>query len=118
MEQITIRNQTRSTSLGAQISVADTFLTRLVGLLGRRGLAPGTGLLIQPSSGVHTFGMRFPIDVIALDRKNRVHALWPNLRPWRLSGVSWRIASIVELPAGTIQHCAVQRGDQMEIVAN
>lgn len=118
MEQVTIRNHTRSTSLGTQISVADTFLTRLVGLLGRRRLAPGTGLLIRPSSGVHTFGMRFPIDVIALDRKDRVHALWPNLRPWRLSGVSWRIASIIELPAGTIERSGVQRGDQMEILDN
>lgn len=118
MKQVSIHNKTRSTSVGKRIFVADTFLTRLVGLLGRRRLEPGAGLLIQPSSGVHTFGMLFPIDVVALDRQHRVYAVWPNLRPWRLSGVSWKIASILELPAGTILQSAIVLGDQMEIFAN
>src|SRR6185437_13252069 len=84
MENVTIRNKTRNTCLGTRIFIADTFLSRLVGLLGHRRLEPGTGLLIQPSSGVHMFGMRFAIDVVALDRQNRVYAVWPNLRPWRM----------------------------------
>ncbi|HWF67303.1 MAG TPA: DUF192 domain-containing protein [Acidobacteriaceae bacterium] len=118
MKQVSIHNKSRSTLVGKRISVADTFLTRLVGLLGRRRLEPGAGLLIQPSSGVHTFGMLFPIDVVALDRQHRVYAVWPNLRPWRLSGVSWKIASIIELPVGTIERCDVEHGDQMEIFTN
>jgi uncharacterized protein len=60
--------------IGTRIAVADTGLARLIGLLGRKKLEQGSGLWIQPSSGVHTFGMRFPIDVVALDRKLRVCA--------------------------------------------
>jgi uncharacterized membrane protein (UPF0127 family) len=114
--QITIRNATRATLVGTRIAVADTGLARLIGLLGRRGLEQDSGLWIQPSSGVHTFGMRFPIDVVALDRKLRVCALWPKLRPWRISGVSWRIHSVIELPTGSIDRAKIQHGDQLEVL--
>ena len=96
--------------------MAETSFTRLVGLLGRKGLESDTGLWIRPSSGVHTFGMRFPIDVIALDRKLRVRAIWTKLRPWRISGVSWRIHSVIELPIGSIERGEVQPGDQLEVM--
>ena len=118
MKIVTIHNRTQENIIGKHIEVAETFFTRLVGLLGRRGLDADTGLWINPSSGVHTFAMRFPIDVVALDRQLRVHALWPNLRPWRLSGVSIKIHSIVELPAGTIADHAIRLGDQLEVLPN
>jgi uncharacterized protein len=102
--------------IGTRIAVANTCLARLIGLLGRKGLEPNSGLWIQPSSGVHTFGMRFPIDVVALDRKLCVCAVWPKLRPWRISGVSWRIHSVIELPAGSIERARIQRGDQLEVL--
>ena len=102
--------------IGTRIAVADTGLNRLIGLLGRKGLEPDAGLWIRPSSGVHTFGMRFPIDVIGLDRKLRVCAVWPKLRPWRISGVSWRIHSVLELPTGSIDRANIQRGDQLQVV--
>ena len=116
MEQVTIRNMTRATVIGTRIAVADTFLRRLVGLLGRRRLDADAGLWIVPSSGVHTFGMMFPIDVIGLDQKLRLCAVWPRLRPWRTSGVSWRIRSVIELPTGSIERGNIQRGDQLEIL--
>jgi uncharacterized protein len=116
MAQVTIRNVTRATVIGTRIAVAETCLTRLIGLLGRRRLETDAGLWIRPSSGVHTFGMRFPIDVIALDRELYVCAVWPKLRPWRISGVSWRIHSVIELPIGSIQRGNIQRGDQLEIL--
>ncbi len=116
MKLVTVVNQTRATVVGRKIAVADTFVTRLVGLLRHSRLDDGCGLLIQPSSGVHTFGMRFPIDVIALDRGLRVRALWHNLKPWRTSDVSWKTHAIIELPAGHIRDCALFVGDQLEIV--
>ncbi|MHB1793817.1 MAG: DUF192 domain-containing protein [Acidobacteriaceae bacterium] len=116
MEQVTIRNKTRATVIGTRIAVAETCFTRLIGLLGRRGLELDAGLWIRPSSGVHTFGMMFPIDVIGLDQKLRVCAVWPKLRPWRISGVSWRIHSVIELPTGSIERGNIQRGDQLEIL--
>jgi uncharacterized protein len=116
MAQVIIRNMTQATVIGTRIAVAETCITRLIGLLGRRGLEPDTGLWIWPSSGVHTFGMRFPIDVIGLDRTLRVCAVWPKLRPWRISGVSWRIYSVIELPTGSIQRASIQLGDQLEVL--
>ncbi|HZC44620.1 MAG TPA: DUF192 domain-containing protein [Acidobacteriaceae bacterium] len=113
---VTFRNVTRATVIGTRIAVADTAFTRLIGLLGQRGLEQDAGLWIRPSSGVHTFGMLFPIDVIGLDRALRVCAVWPNLRPWRISGVSWRIASVIELPSGSIERANIQRGDQLEVL--
>lgn len=114
MKQVTIRNLTKATIVGTRIAVADTFLRRLIGLLGRRQLGGDAGLWIQPSSGVHTFGMLFAIDVVALDRRHCVCAMWPKLRPWRISGVSWSIRSVLELPPGSIQQKEIQLGDQLE----
>jgi len=115
VDSLTILDETRNTILGTRIALADTFLTRLVGLLGKKQMASDGGLLIQPSSGVHTFFMRFPIDVIALDRNHRVRAVWHALRPWRLSRVSWRYQSVLELPAGQIRRCRVEVGDQLRM---
>ncbi|MGC1783238.1 MAG: DUF192 domain-containing protein [Acidobacteriaceae bacterium] len=117
MKRITIVNRSRAIVVGTRIEVADTFLTRLVGLLGRRRLHADSGLLIQPSSGVHTFGMRFPIDVVALDRKFRVLAVWHDLRPWRTSSVNWRTHAVLELSAGHLRACPMETGDQLEIAA-
>jgi uncharacterized membrane protein (UPF0127 family) len=110
---LAIENLTRGGFLGTQIEVADSFTTRLVGLLGRRELPPGGGLLIRPSSGVHTFAMRFPIDVVTLDRRQRILSLHPNLRPWRISRLDLRIRSVLELPSGTIAQTGLRVGDQL-----
>ncbi len=115
MERKVIINKTRMTVLGSQIAVADSFFTRLVGLMGKRVLAPGEGLLISPSSGVHTCWMRMKIDVIALDRTNRVIKLGHSVKPWRLSCLSVKAAKIVELPAGRIKDTDTMLGDNCDI---
>lgn len=116
MTLATVVNRTKNNVVGTRVELADTFVSRLVGLLGRSRLDPDCGLLIQPSSGVHTFAMRFPIDVIALDRKMRVRALWTTLAPWRTSTVHWKTQSVLELAAGRAQACRLEVGDQLEIL--
>jgi len=111
--RVEIHNHTKDTSLGDQISKADTGVTRLFGLLGKRKLEAGTGLLIVPSSGVHTFGMLFPIDIIALDRGMRVRGVWEKVGGFRLAGLSWKTRSVLELPAGTIRESRTEVGDQL-----
>jgi uncharacterized membrane protein (UPF0127 family) len=96
--------------------VADTSLPRMVGLAGRRRLDAGCGLLIKPSSGVHTFGMRFAIDVVALNKNMQVVKLWHHLRPFRITSVSLKTHSVLELAAGEIKRCQVEVGDRLEIV--
>ena len=110
-----LRNVTRATTVGTRITIADTSLTRLIGLAGRRRLDAGCGLLIRPSSGVHTFGMLFAIDVVALSKDLRVLKIWERLAPFRVTTISLKTYSILELPAGGISACEMKVGDQLEL---
>ncbi len=110
-----VTNLTRSTVVGDNIELADTSLKRMFGLLGRRGLDAGGGLWIKPSSGVHTFGMAFSIDVVGLDRDLKVIKLWRCLVPYRVTSVSFRLRSVIELPCGAIAQAQLQLGDQIQI---
>ncbi len=110
-----VRNQSRNTSLGDRIRLADTSLSRFVGLLGKKSLRPGTGLWIMPSNGVHTFGMAFSIDVVFLDAKHRVVQLRENLRPFRLTSLNWSARSVLELPVATICASQTEVGDDLEL---
>jgi len=112
---ITVTDETRGTIIGDRIQIADTSLSRMVGLLGKRGVGAGGGLWIKPSSGVHTIAMKFAIDVIGLDRDRRVIKLWQNLVPYRVTSVNAKLRSVVELPAGRIAECSVALGDVLQI---
>jgi hypothetical protein len=112
-EVLTVLNTTKNTVLGNQIWVADTSLSRLVGLLGKRGLEPGAGLLIIPSQAIHTVAMRFAIDVVFLDRDWRVLHLCPKMVPYRLTGIHWKARSVLELPPGVIAQSSTAVGDTL-----
>jgi len=108
-------NTTRSCIVGNRVEFADTSMKRMVGLLGRRGLDAGGGLWIKPSSGVHTFFMAFKIDVVGLDSDLRVIKLWRCLAPWRVTSVSFKMRSVLELPSGVIAQSGMEVGDRLEI---
>lgn len=108
-------NRTRNTVLGDRIRVAENSLTRAVGLLGERGLEAGDGLLIDPSQGVHTWGMLFPIDVLVLDDDFNALALRPRLRPFRMTRVFFKAAAVLELPPGTLDVTSTAVGDSIEL---
>jgi uncharacterized protein len=110
-------NRTRQTYLATRLSVAGTHWSRLRGLMGRAAekFCAGEGLWIVPSHGVHTFAMRFPIDVVYLDPENVVVYLAHNLKPWRVAPVRRKAASVLELPGATLQASATGVGDQIEI---
>ena len=110
-------NATRGSLLGDRVRVADTGLTRIVGLLGERELQGGDGLLIVPSQGVHTWGMRFAIDVAVIDKDWKVIGISHTLRPFRMTGFFWRAAAVLELPAGTLNSASTVVGDLVEFGA-
>jgi uncharacterized membrane protein (UPF0127 family) len=83
---------------------------RMRGLLGRSGLDPGSGMLIDSAPSVHMFFMRFPIDVVFLDRDWKVVRVRHGLRPWRIAGARGAVAAL-ELPAGAAVACGVRGGD-------
>jgi len=102
MRRLVARNTSVNTVVAERVSVAATRASRAVGLLSRDGLDPGEALWIVPSRGVHTWGMRFAIDVLALDQEGRVIDCVSNLRPWRIRLPRRGTAGVLELAAGTL----------------
>ncbi len=92
--------------------VATRPLTRMRGLLGRTSLPAGEGILLRPAGSVHTFFMRFPIDVVFLDRDEVVVGIEPSLPPWKTAGRRGAKA-VVELAAGECERRGVQVGDRL-----
>ena len=115
MRIVAVKDTTTGKTVGSKIAMAETSLSRLFGLLGKRKLDAGCGLWIRPSSGVHTFFMMFRIDVIGLDKNLKVIKLWRCLAPFRVTSVSFKMHSVVELPCGTIKRSETRVGDQLEI---
>jgi hypothetical protein len=112
---VPVINLTKKTWLATKVRKADNFLTRLVGLLKRKTLGPEEALWLMPSKGIHTIGMKFPIDVVFLTKNNQVVGLIPGMAPYRLSSVYLRSYSVLELPSGTLKKSRTEIGDQFEI---
>ena len=116
-KRVYVYNKTRETFVATNASVADSYVGRLVGLLGRpsRWARPGQGLWIVPSYGVHTIGMLFSIDIVFLDRSNHVVHIEEHVRPFRISKVILKADSVLELPPHTIFRTRTHVGDLFEI---
>ena len=95
-------------------TLADNPLTRLKGLLGKKELPAGEGLLIRPTGAVHTLFMRFPIDVVFLDTELRVIDVVAELRPWRAAGRRGARA-VLELAAGECGRRGIRAGDRLRV---
>jgi len=112
-----VYNKTRETFVATEAVVADGYLRRLVGLLGKtkRWARLGAGLWIIPSRGVHTIGMLFPIDLLFLSKDKEVVHVQEHVRPFRVSKVTLKAVSVLELPAHTIYRTGTRVGDLLEI---
>ena len=110
-------NRTRQRYLATDLAVAQTHWSRLRGLLGSSAddFGNGRGLWIRPCRGVHTLAMRFPIDVVYLDRAGTVVHIEHDLQPWRFSPVHMQAASVLELPSHTVARTETALGDSIEI---
>ena len=108
-----VENETRGSTLGERIRVADGWWSRLRGLLGRPEPDAGEGLLIDPSRGVHMFGMRYPLDVLLVDEERRVLTVHESLEPWSRTRYHPDARYALELPTGTIQASGTETGDRL-----
>ena len=111
MPEIAIRREDGSI-VCERCVLADTALTRMKGLLGRRELPRGEGILLRPASSVHMAFMRFPIDAVFLDRELRVVKIASVLRPWRAAG-SRGAKAVLEIPTGEAGRRGVRVGDRL-----
>ncbi len=106
-----VRNTRTGRLIAGRVGVATSRARRAVGLIGRSGLQDGEALWIAPSRGVHTWGMRFPIDVLGLDAAGRVVDLVAALRPWRMRLPRRGCIGVLELAAGAIRQSGTEMGD-------
>src|SRR6266851_2805950 len=114
MPKLRVKNQTRGVNLAETADIADTSSTRRTGLLKHTGLAPGEGLWIVPTEGIHTFGMKFAIDVVFLNKQRKILKIRPSMGKRRMA-LSLRAHSVLELPAGTLAATGTRAGDQLEL---
>ena len=112
--KVRVRNETRETVLAESAEVADTSAKRRTGLLKHTRLEAGEGLWIVPCESVHTFFMKFPIDLVYLDKNRKVRKVRHAVGPWRLSAC-FLARSVLELPAGTAERTQTAPGDQLAI---
>jgi uncharacterized membrane protein (UPF0127 family) len=113
MPAMLVNERTRA-PIATEVELADTRAARRRGLLGRDRLDPTAALVLTPCVAVHTAFMRFPIDIVFLDRDGRAVKLVSDLVPWRIAAAA-RAHSVVELAAGTLRRHAVTVGDRLSV---
>jgi len=110
-----IINRTNNAVLAENAIVADTFFTRAKGLLDRKDFNQGEALVIRPCNSIHTFFMRFPIDLLFVTKDSLVIKAISRLKPYRISGIYFKSAFVIELPPGTLEANPVSQGDTLLI---
>jgi len=98
-----------------RLMVPKTFIGRGLGLMFRRRLDAGQGMWITPCNGIHMFFMNFALDVVFLDRQDRVKKVYQRLGRWRVVPLVWGAHSVLELPAGSLQALGLERGEQLTV---
>lgn len=109
-------NQTRNQTILDNLELAKSTLSRMKGLLGRSELHPEQGLWIKPCNSIHTWFMKFPIDVIFVDKKLMVKSIHHKVGPWKLVVPKWGSYSVFEIEAGRASQTQIQVGDQLDVV--
>lgn len=108
-------NLSKNIEVASEVEVASTYLKRLIGLLGRSGLGSGKALWIHHCHSIHTWFMRFPIDVVFVDEKMKVRAVYEDMGAWRMTSPFTKAESVFELPAGTLKSKPVELGDELHV---
>jgi len=113
VKRLLARNVNLNSVIADKVGVAATRVARRTGLLNHERLEPGEALWIVPSRGVHTFGMKFTIDVIALDERGVIIDCVPNMKPWRIRFPRRGTAGVLELPAGRVAASGTEIGHRI-----
>jgi uncharacterized membrane protein (UPF0127 family) len=107
--------RSRGTTVADQVEVAASFWRRGKGLIGRRSLPQGYGLVIRPCGSIHMFFMSIPLDVLHLDQEGHVVKILHGIKPWRPGPLVPKSKWVVELPAGTVRQTGTQVGDEIVV---
>ena len=99
--------------VASNVTVAGSIFARLKGLLGKKGLKDGEGMYLEPCLQIHTCFMKFPIDVLFIDKSNIVIHIIKALKPFRFSGVYINAKAVIELASGVIEKTTIEIGDAL-----
>lgn len=113
MRTVRVVNRTRGEVLADRAELATSHWARFWGLMGRRDLPAGGGMVLQPGGGIHTWFMRIPIDVLHVDKGGVVTHVLHGIKPWRFGPLLVGNKQAIELPVGGA--ASTQRGDEIEI---
>ncbi|MCB0350056.1 MAG: DUF192 domain-containing protein [Bdellovibrionales bacterium] len=108
-------NASKNITIADDLHKAVSFLARLKGLLGKSNLRTNEALWIDNCPSIHTFFMKFTIDVVFVDEKLIVRAQYSNVKPWKFVAPVWGAKSVFELAEGTIQKLNIEVGDQLNV---
>jgi uncharacterized membrane protein (UPF0127 family) len=112
---LAIVNRSRATTLADHVEVATSFWARARGLIGRESLPDGFALIIRPCGAIHMLMVRVPLDVLHIDKRNRVVKIL-SIKPWRLGPVVPQSRWVIELPVGTALRTATRVGDVVDVI--
>ena len=113
LKVFSVRNAERGTMLATRARLASSHTARFFGLMGRKGVEDGGGILLTKSASIHSFFMRFRFDAIFIDRENRVVKVVPAMRQWWLAFGGRGAKDVIELPAGVAEQTGTQPGDTL-----
>ena len=106
-------NDTKKTTIASRVEKALSARSRMKGLLGRSSIESDYGMWFEPGKSIHTFFMKFPIDVIFLSSSHQVVKLYENMKPFRMSTLVWSARSVIELAPYTIRKSQTSIGDKV-----
>jgi len=114
MKKLFNKSQANS-QIAIELAIAESFISRLQGLMFTRSLPMGSALWIRKCKSIHTFFMNFAIDVIFIDKNLVVKRVYRNLAPWHMTKIIWQADSVIELSAGTLSSVRVDIGDELYV---
>jgi len=114
MMKVKVQILNKNITVAEKVKIADRFITRLKGLMGSPELEDGTGLMLVPCNCVHTWFMRYPIDVVFINRENTIVKIVDSMKPYHIGSIVKQACSVLELKAGSCQKLGITVGDRLK----
>ncbi|MDB5074310.1 MAG: hypothetical protein JWO42_489 [Chloroflexi bacterium] len=115
VKRVMVHNRTRGVYLATDAGLATGLFTRFAGLMFRKILPEGNGLVLMPEGQIHMFFMRFPLDIVHADKEGKVLRILHGIKPWRLGPMVKKCRMVIELPAGSVAKSGTELGDVLEL---
>lgn len=114
MKIIEIKNKETKEIIANKIGLANTMFSRFIGLISKKSIDENEGILLTPCNSIHMMFMKFPIDVVFLDKRNKVIKIIENIQPWKISPIVFKAQSVLELSSGTVSKKNIKIDDILD----